>query len=233
MVAEWQFAVVAFIDVLGFAALVEEDARSTDPKHLHRLVACLAEARESTPAGKLDVRSFSDSIIISAPLVAVGLADVVSSVVGLQRIFARNRVLIRGAIAYGKHFSDRDSVYSEALVRAYKLERGHARFPRVIIDPDLLDWFMNESCAGDGLKKVVVDAILLDRDARAFVNYLDATSLKGHLELIRSYDLVRLSASVLEKLQWLAAYHNFVARPVDPSALVSGPLAQGFRALVQ
>ena len=231
MAIEWDYGIVAFLDVLGFASFVETDARAPSPQHLDRLISCLAEVRRSTPAGGLDLRSFSDSVVLSGALSLENVADLVTSVVGLQRIFANRAVLVRGAIAFGKHFADRDSIYSEALIRAYTLERDHARFPRVLVDHELLDWFLHHEHLGEPLSSCVCQALLRDRDGRVFIHYLDARLIQKHAELLKTYESNRITASVLEKLQWLAAYHNYVALRVDSNAVVQGPLVAGFRPL--
>jgi hypothetical protein len=229
MAVEWKYGIVAFLDVLGFASFVETDASTPSPQHLERLLSCLSEVRESIPPGGLDLRSFSDSIILSGVMSLDSVAEIVTAVVKLQRIFARRNVLVRGAIAYGKHFIDQDSVYSEALVRAYKLERDHARFPRVLLDLDLLDWFIHDTGCTPELQAQISQYLLRDRDGHVFLHYLDSTLLGQHSQLLKDYETKDVTASVLEKWQWLAAYHNYIAQGSNPNLCVAGPLVVRFR----
>lgn len=229
MPTQWEYGAVAFLDVLGFAHFVEADAASASPRHLDRLLDCLAEVRATTAAGRLDLRSFSDSIVISANLTAEATSNLLLSVVGLQRIFIRRAVLVRGAVAFGKHYSDSESVYSEALVRAYTLERKSARFPRVVVDANLLDCFMNDSDCTAELREQVIPLLLHDRDGQTFCHYLTATLLEAHADLVTSYESNRITPSVLEKVQWLAAYHNYVADSIQSPIRIDGPLVAGFQ----
>jgi hypothetical protein len=231
MSATWGFGIVAFLDVLGFAQLVESDARAPVPTHLDRLLNSFAEARSFIPAGTLNLRSFSDSIIIAGDLSGDGVVAAFRSVVGLQRVLLRNGVLVRGGLAFGKHFADADSMYSEALVKAYKLERDQARFPRVLVSQDLLGWFEHEACPTDEMKQEAHDLLLRDRDDGVFLHYLNADLLEIHAAVVRSYNVNGTTASLLDKIQWLAAYNNFVAELGGQQHMVSGPLVAGFRRL--
>ena len=123
-------------------------------------------------------------------------------------------------------------MYSEALVRSYTLERTKARFPRVLMDKNLLDWFFNHQDLTSKLRDGVKPMLLNDRDGCSFINYLEPAMLSGHEALIRGYDVHRVSPSVLEKLQWLAAYHNHVATAAGANGLVDGGIVGGFRPYV-
>ncbi|MGC4070158.1 MAG: hypothetical protein QM784_36970 [Polyangiaceae bacterium] len=222
----WDYGIVAFLDVLGFSHLVETDAACPEPLHLRRIVRCLRSV-SSTSTGLLgDIQTFSDSIILAAPLGVRELVEVVSVVRALQRVFINNNLLLRGAIAFGKHFGGTGITYSQALVAAYHLERDQARFPRVLLQHDLLSWFAEQS---KGECAQLECMLLLDRDERVFVHYLDLELLPAHATLLSTYERGQLSASVLEKAQWLAAYHNHVA-PADGShSLSDSRLVAGFR----
>lgn len=108
MATTWSYGAVAFIDVLGFSALVSSDARSTIPAHLDKLRTLLAKVKESSP--KLDVRAFSDSITIAAPLATKDVEDLFESIVSLQQMFVMGGALVRGGVAFGKHFADDTSL---------------------------------------------------------------------------------------------------------------------------
>jgi hypothetical protein len=224
----WEYGIVALIDILGFSDLVESDASSQEPEHLSRLVDSIRKARDSNVAKNLYIRAFSDSIIIAGQLSAKDASDIFSATADLQRNFIPQKILIRGAVALGKHYSDADSIYSEALVRAYKLEKEHARFPRVLIDDQLLDWLMNDPGTSNAAKAAIRSLSLKDRDGRVFIHYLSPDSITAHKDLITSYNPHELSASVLEKLQWSANYQNYVATSVNGNQIISGPLVNGF-----
>jgi len=125
IIMQWSYCVVAFIDVLGFSSFVEADACSVEPTQLINLKGLLAGVTSDSP--ELDVRAFSDSITISAPLESAAVVSLFNATLDLQRRFVSGGVLVRGGIAFGKHYSDETIIYSEALIRAYQLERDKAR----------------------------------------------------------------------------------------------------------
>lgn len=229
MSASWDYGAVALLDILGFSSLVESDARSSRPKQLERLLGCMRDVKSSTPKESIDVRSFSDSIILSSPLTSKNVGDLIFSVCRLQRTFVKNGFLIRGAIAYGKHYLDDDSVYSEALIRAYKLERDHVRFPRVVVEGDLIDWYSNDPCTNISEKARIVSTLLRDRDGQVFIDYFEPDDAERHLQVIEERASGGLSASVVEKFQWLAAYHNHKCSELGIGKGITGHLVDGFK----
>lgn len=227
MTAEWTYGAVAFIDVLGFSNFVASDAASLTPQHLDRLRGALQEVRSES--ANLDIRAFSDSIVIASELSSTQVVHLMRSVIKLQRKFIRSGVLIRGAVAFGKHFADVDFVYSEALIRAYTEERDEARFPRVLVNSDLLDWLEHDPATTQEVKQTIRPLLLADRDNKTFLNYLTVDDLQCHLDLLHSYSAADATPSVLEKIQWLAEYHNYIAIKSDSELPFKGPLLNGFR----
>jgi hypothetical protein len=229
----WTYGIVAFLDILGFSELIKSDVKTTSPQNLQRLLDVLSAINEHVLGEGATLRAFSDSVVIHSPLACdkfVGLLDVVAS---LQRQSILRGVLVRGGIAIGKHFQNEQLVYSEALVRAYDLERKEARFPRVVVDRELLDWSLNDDAMNPDLLDASRALMLLDRDGQRFVNYLDGDTLSAHSELISTYKIDKVSASVLEKVQWLAIYHNHRAQVLNkPELTIQGALVDGFRQAV-
>ena len=230
MATDWSYAAVAFIDVLGFSSMVDSDARAIKPSHLLTIRDLLAAAKGASP--KLDIRAFSDSITVSAPLISDSVAHLVQAVVHLQRNFVSGGALVRGGVAFGKHFADDTLVYSEALIRAYALERDKARFPRILVAGDLLDWYFHDPATTDEQAKEVRSLLLNDRDDHAFLDYLRPEDLEKHLSLIQGYSVDKATPSVLEKVQWLCQYHNFVAARAGVALTYQGPMLDGFRELL-
>lgn len=230
MSVEWSYAAVAFIDVLGFSSFVESDARSIEPARLLALRELLAGVKDGAAA--LDVRAFSDSITISAPLESKAIAQLLKTVLNLQIRFVSGGVLVRGGIAFGKHYGDETLIYSEALIRAYELERDKARFPRILIDKNLLDWYFHNNATELKDAEAVKSVLLVDRDDFTFLNYLSVESIETHLNVICSYHVQNATPSVLEKIQWICQYHNFIAERNNSPHIYDGPMLSGFRSII-
>ena len=223
---DWSFGAVAFIDVLGFSSFVGNDAKTTDPKNLLKLRSILMGVKDAAP--DLDVRAFSDSIVVSTDLESKSVTRLLVTVLNLQRHFINGGFLIRGGVAFGKHYADETIIYSEALIRAYELERDKARFPRVLVANDLIDWYFHNSETLKSDVEIVQSALLTDRDGLNFIDYLDENLILKHLETINAYQINKATPSVLEKIQWLCQYHNFSADRLGSPAKYDGPMLTGF-----
>ncbi|WP_305909042.1 hypothetical protein Q9L42_007615 [Methylomarinum sp. Ch1-1] len=131
---------VAFIDVLGFKALVAGATQSNDQlKQLSELVDLLSSAvptldsdAHSSVAAHLIPRHIyiSDCIILSAPLTDSdrqnydGLSIVVMRAIQLAHHFLNAGYLIRGGISVGKVWHTDSNIVGPAYQEAYMLEHN-------------------------------------------------------------------------------------------------------------
>lgn len=123
---------VAFCDVLGFSQAVEN--------HFDQTIAVYKEfmgsIRDWPFPEKADISVYSDSILI----VCSELPPLLYAVQSLWFATLTQNWLIRGGIAYGKYWEERENgslfVVSDALVRAVRLEAS-VRVPAVVISPEV------------------------------------------------------------------------------------------------
>jgi hypothetical protein len=139
--------VVAFIDVLGFESLVKKlDADSNLHQKLHcalkRIKSCKLYSLSNLASNGVEVSVFSDSIVISAK--QDNYKMVIWTAIRLQCDLLALGILVRGGIACGKTVHEKDILYGEGMLSAYKLEKEAAIYPRIIIDPSVLE-FSDES----------------------------------------------------------------------------------------
>jgi hypothetical protein len=235
--AQMRHHVVSFLDILGYRRMVNHDASSQTQTFLPKLVSCLDQVRAAQVAEGLDVRNFSDSIIVSSPKL---LADapipptysitMIETVSLLQRLFLVNGILIRGGISLGRHFSDDRVIFSEALIQAYELESKAAIYPRVLLSKDLVDWTLNHPQASTEEKTSFARMVLKDKDGRVFVQYVPDGWVEDHrrhaLNYIGSTDASK--ETILEKIQWLAEFHNFRAQKSGRPDLAISPIPLSF-----
>jgi hypothetical protein len=153
-VADYEFAIVTFLDILGFRDLVSDaDANAVNSK----LEAVERFTRPSSPPPSDDaeetyeplVLQFSDAIVrvrrvrtkwnIEHPigLLFHELLDLVHA----QGDLIGEGVLLRGGISCGSIYASQDRVFGPALVAAYELESKFALYPRIVVDPTLLAEF--------------------------------------------------------------------------------------------
>ncbi len=207
------YAVVAFVDVLGFAEMVQTDSKAPKPKFLNTFLKVLDDIRANHGDA---VRMFSDSIVIEAGLELNGVQRVLSVARDLQIEFLGQGVLVRGGVAFGKHYSDVNAIYSEALVNAYYIESRRARNPRIVVDPNLIDYFKHHPGASAEQVDWIAGALCRDRDGCSFIHYIDSESLEELTPKVASVlaSTDRRSDSVVEKICWLLDYHSFVCSSV-------------------
>lgn len=147
---------VAFIDVLGFSALVDEAAGSAkDKQQLESLVGLLETAipvldkgvSSTVPAHLLPKHTYiSDSIILSAPLVDSeikhysGLEIVVMRCIQLTHRFLVAGYLLRGGIAVGHVWHSDTNIVGPAYQEAYKIEANGCNPSIVLSDAAQERW---------------------------------------------------------------------------------------------
>ncbi|MBB5463668.1 hypothetical protein [Paraburkholderia sp. Cpub6] len=224
-----EYSVVGFLDILGFSAMVEKDSCSDEPKYLPVFLGVFEELAASVDKDGLDVKMFSDSIVIAAALEPRNVIGVIKVASALQRLFLKRRILLRGGVAFGKHFSNANIMFSQALVNAYLIESKIARFPRVVIDESVLNFAWHHNSTDDVLKQEIRDNVVKDRDGAMFVDYLTEATLGELTSHVQACIEGNTSPheTILEKMRWLFDYHNHCAnsytlQPLDVQNLVNG-----------
>ncbi|ADB42642.1 hypothetical protein [Spirosoma linguale] len=148
--------IVAFIDILGFSAIIKEydsDKTSNLLNELHETLELavqvsienIIDSKAKTDLQEyLEYRMFSDCICISLPYIEFGndfhiqfhsIATVVKS---YQLSMMQKGFFVRGGISIGSFYADKNMIFSGGLVSAYKLEQstGH---PVIAVDKIILE----------------------------------------------------------------------------------------------
>jgi hypothetical protein len=201
---------VAFLDVLGFSEMVRSDAESGDETFLRKLFKCHQSAavvfRDNAHCS---ITQFSDSIVVAMPYESNQFRWFATQSAKYQRLLLDEGLLCRGGIAVNKHFSNGSFTFSAGLIQAYHVESKTARFPRVVVSPDVLSLIYPKM-------DFTPPFLVREDDGLFFVDYLGLTAATRPAALREAVaDIVqRLSrssnASVREKGQWIAAYADAV-----------------------
>ena len=200
---------VAFLDILGFKDLVEKEINSGSGEHLEKLLRCHQKCSEIfKPDPTLSIIQFSDSIVISRPYDASQFTTFVKTIAEYQRYLLDEKLLCRGGVAVNQHFTTGTFTFSAGLIDAYYVESKLARYPRVVVAPDVIDLVYAES-------SLPLEFIKED-DGLYFIDYIGITksrksrSLKKSIrEVVNSLKNSKIS-SVREKGIWLANYSDAV-----------------------
>jgi hypothetical protein len=222
-----------YIDVLGFRQIIEQSKDSEDlcaqvQDQLSQIVDWFGQFGLKD---RFHSFSFSD-LTVRATRVIDG--DDVAEHVDREAYYVAERQLqmamrgwfLRGAIAIGPLAAKDGVIFGPGLVRAYEVETTIAVYPRIVIDPLLMDRLVSSRSRG------WLDYRAIDHDGIAFVNYLFGVFLRRFsfpadpertpwkaLDDHRHACLQFLDAEqskkdlrVRQKAVWLSNYHNKVMR---------------------
>ena len=226
-------SVVAYIDILGYGDYVKSTfAANNGQKELVKLRSVLDEAyrelkmyaKEEIPTTyKVQVRTFTDNLVIGIPMPDWELGDfvfgidlIISFISSLQAHLAVGGYLVRGAISVGNFYVDEDIVFGEPLMEAYEAEKSLAVFPRVILCESAIEALQKSHGGG------YLPDLLIDSDEQVFVDFLDATVmiaypdgrpftefLEGHKNcVLQKLKEFSNKPYIRVKYEWAANYHN-------------------------
>lgn len=142
------------------------------------------------------------------------------SVFWLQRYLLKRGILTRGGVALGRLLHHDNVIFGPALVRAYRLESQLALFPRVIVDPPVLESItMPAATHVSSFPLRLASLTRRDVDGLTHIDYLhfDASEIENNMASLfgelRHEIGVALAASrsdtkVFQKVAWLANYFN-------------------------
>jgi len=243
---------VAFIDILGFSALVK---RVHSERHLfEEILAILREVAAYRPEvveggptdlwkNMLSATAFSDNIVLSSEArYSPALIAMASSILCLRLLGLG--VFTRGGITCGSLYHDEHVVFGDALIEAYELERSVARYPRIVLDRTVASVLLNQPAPG------VPDLRRIDFDGIAHLHYL-SPGIKGFLpvlfpkgnaaaasaslafdpdtvrKVVESALIKEADRGIRSKLIWFARYFNEYAESLglNPVGLEAGIVA--------
>jgi len=238
--AVYRPAVVTFLDILGFSNLVKNGTAEEVAKVLNTLRR-FAESKQFKEPDDTDAisLSFSDCIIRIRFLDGVNqqhpighLFHEILDLFHIQGELVPHRILIRGGMTMGNICAADSTVFGPAMVRAYELESKSAIYPRVILDPALLNAVRNDRrlrAAHHSLEdelQAIRNLIRRGESGAWFVDYLPASFeeldepedwhvlLAKHRELIQERYQDPGRAAFLDKILWLATYHNDIVSEI-------------------
>jgi hypothetical protein len=171
-------SLLAFIDIIGFKKKVRKSLRFSEEAdaiyellQVHHRTAQIINEGKTAPwveMTKLKANSFSDNIVISLPRMN---DTVFNSFIHVVTYFQWETIdyyaFLRGAIVFGDICHTQELIFGPAFIQAYKMERKAAVWPRVVIDPQLIDLLSEQN-------RQHVFQFMLSKDVNGlpFVDYL-------------------------------------------------------------
>lgn len=231
-------AVITFIDILGFKHLI---STSTFEEVFRKLktIRRLSDVDDHADGESYEpkVIQFSDSIIRIRPLDSkvnqefrYGLMfHEMLDLVHMQGELINHGIFIRGGVSIGDVHADEQMLFGPGFVRAYELESVYANFPRIVVDPALIQQLYKDKRLASSHNTLVDEFDYISKNIRResdgiyFIDYLRSFQkeidepdnipifLRNHKELIiNNIGGVTQLSPVSAKYLWLANYHNSV-----------------------
>jgi hypothetical protein len=225
---------VAFVDILGFAALVRSAENSAERRG--EIIHALKTVCEQEYAKQCEVRthSFSDSLILSADRTPTGLWGLIVLLEALAWNLLQIGVLARGAISVGGIYHDDRIVFGTGVNEAHRLESTVAKYPRIMLSKQAVEdtyRYANDETDRANLiwNNVGRSRLIRDADGVMFIHFLSemfcmlsdkkyrysaeaaeyATMGQRAQTIIQTKIAETLDApDVYDKVKWLGAYWN-------------------------
>jgi hypothetical protein len=190
MPVKYQNRIVAYIDILGFTEMIKqtirEDSPETSAQRLNTIFNIVANFQRyfdaiKTKRGLKDncaITMFSDLIVFSQPQSeSAGVLAMFEALKRLQiNMLARN-ILLRGSIVFGKLIHNQNIVIGPALINAYNVESKSAVYPRIVIDPKVMNLYVRTKGiihnAGKRIKDLDYDFTNDDFDGTYYIDYFN------------------------------------------------------------
>ncbi len=229
----YEMRVVVFIDILGFKEEIKSTVKDGVPDETrirnieHTLFKIgsrfTPRAEWERALGGHDAPSssaatqFSDSIVAS-----IGMDDPAEAFEYIiQSLYFISRILINDAgltcsggvsLGYARHNSF--ALFGPAVIEAYQLESEVAKYPRIVLHPDVfskLEAVKERILDLSGLK--IEDIISLDHDGVHYINYFknlpilkdetDWNNYQAKLQKVVSDGLQKTDPGVIAKYMWM------------------------------
>ena len=235
--------VVAFLDILGFEKLV--DKHISDSDFLGRLDLALKFAKKVFIGRyvlnrNFTARMFSDCICASCPVTkGVDILNFVYALEALQLRLANSGIFIQGGVSIGLHYETPQMIFSNGLIHAYRLQKDHAIYPRILLSGEFLELLddvlypnIEEKASLDwkGVSQSREFHFSQGNDERFFLNYLTTVLYMklvspkhvlpfayDHKTAIQNWAAQGRTEKESDKHDWVIEYHNKFFRKYIPS----------------
>jgi hypothetical protein len=228
----YEMRVVVFIDILGFKSEIESTVKDGVPVEsqikilqdtLFKIGHCLDPEDEGIRAmfGYESIRSsmmtqFSDSIVASIRTddPAEIFKYLIVAPYFISRILINDAGLTcRGGVSLGYARHNSFALFGPGLIQAYRLESEVAKYPRIVIHPDvfsMLETARERILDLEGLK--LEDVISLDHDGVHYINYFknlpkqdedDWINYQARLQKVVNEGLQKNDPGVISKYMWM------------------------------
>lgn len=253
----YKYGVVTFFDILGFKNLIQEKSSDEIKGIIDNFYKINSSMYLKTDKFNHHIKtiSFSDSIVRTYTLeeeyneldYCSAIFNELCNLSVIQLELLNQGVLIRGGVSFEKIYcnTNKGIIFGPGLNSAYALESEIANFPRIIVDPEIInkieDIFEQEDRECKNTICNIMKCLKLDDDGIFFIDYLRQSialqnlnqtieyyennllyaDMKSHKELIVNNVMTNLKSGIKihQKYNWLTSYHNKTIISIDESLL--------------
>jgi hypothetical protein len=228
----------AFIDILGFREMIVQlDQGGATAASVIELMQTIRAPVDTS--ADIRVESISDAVAISSGTDPRALQTLLDMIEKLTIKLLVLGFFIRGGLVKGRLYHDRNTIFGNALVRAYHFESHIARYARVVVSREVKLDVDRFTANGHG---ALEGRLHQDEDGPFYVNSLRDIMTEGSLmpgETLLSnaigHDLVEMGTAIqrrydeaadtpshFEKVQWFARYWNSIRPNIQGIPRIQG-----------
>ena len=212
--------IVAYIDILGMSNRILAMNKRLVLNKLHSLFICLIETTRQIDIKEnkdIEFKIFSDNVLIAKKLSnekiqrKQDIKSLLRCVRYFQELVTSDSIgwLLRGGISIGQLFIDNLVAWGDALLKSYYLESNIAKYPRIIIDINVINECIHDENFNEYIRK--------DFDGQFFLNFLCDCHFCGE-RLMKGFETMQkeINMKIDEKVYQNFCWHmNFVNAELD------------------
>lgn len=212
---------ICYFDILGYKEMLSKYGENN---FLQYMIVAINTVTDIANFEDINYRIFSDNVVLFIPVPPKNsnyyqynyFFNFITLISNLQRnLMGQYGVFIRGCIIKGNLYFDEQFIYGSGLIEAYQVEDTVAKYPRIIIDNELIKTFYEYD---KGIVELFCplynEYILKDTDNLYFVNYLTVLTKNTFIEegAIKQITNDKLSFECLEAID-TSAYNDDILNP--------------------
>lgn len=167
-------AILGIVDILGFSQFVKiKNDDSTAPKKIIEIINDSIFINKLGLPENIKYKMLSDTFIVYSDEITVdNVYYVIYALENFRIQLLENGFLCRGALVRNKNYINNDIIVSEALIDAYRIESNIAKYPRIIVDMDIIKIIKPQMDSGkvlDDNKIIIKKRVIKDFDGEYII----------------------------------------------------------------
>ncbi len=179
--------ICCFIDILGFKQHLNQTINPFGEDNITKikLIKSILDLSKNITSDKgisesKVVTYFSDSIVISYKYDEESqLFFTLLNLLYVSMELANKGFLTRGGVAIGKLIHINEVIFGPALVDAYNIESKISKYPRIIVDKDVIKkglLYHSKNHTQEDEKEYIMDIVTEDEDGYYYIDYIQKSS---------------------------------------------------------